>query len=315
MPASERVLDLMIALINSRRMTKREIYERVADYRNSAAFERTFERDKDLLRSLGVPLVTERDATHQDDVGYRIDVEAYRVPDQEFSPQELGVLAVAASVYDAAAWRAQAGRGVTKVLGLGPAVIDDEAPPLRLELNSPDESFDVVLDAIAARRRIRFSYLAATSGKGTRNVAPWRVITRWGAWYLLGWDEDRGAARAFRLSRVAGAISMVGPDGAFELPAVVDPDEIFGVAAALTVRVAVVPGRATLLRARAQGDGTITLDGEEEPRDVIVFEAAAEPQLVQELAGYAPDVVVLEPADLRAQVAECLRGVGGAHAR
>ncbi len=312
--ASERVLDLMIALINApARMTKSQIRAKVNGYQHGgqAAFERTFERDKDLLRSLGIPLATVRDAVHEDDVGYRIDVDSYRVPDTEFTPQELGVLALASSVHGEAVWRSQAGRGVTKARALGPAT-GETAPPLRLSLRSPEKAFDAILDAIESRRIITFIYAGRSTPRARRTVQPWHVITRWSAWYLLGWDADREAPRAFRLSRIHGAVQEIGDPGAFEIPATIDADAILGSAAApvVTARVALAPDRAALLRSRGRGDGQITLHAETEPRDVVVLEAPDEPAFAEELAGYGADAVVLGPPRLRADVLTRLRAVG-----
>lgn len=310
--AAERVLDLMIALINSpTRMTRHQIRTRVRGYRGEdAAFERTFERDKDLLRSLGIPLVTERDAVHEDDVGYRIDVDAYRVPEVGFTPQELGVLALASSVHDDAAWRSLADTGAAKVLGLGPAT-GESAPPLRLQLREPEGSFDTILEAIEERRVVGFDYAARTSGRAHRTVEPWRLVARRHGWYLLGWDRNRQAPRAFRLSRIEGQVDASGEPGVFTPPPEIDVEGLFGEPAApIRVRVALVPERAGLLRARGIPAGQTTLAGEDRVRDVVVLEALDEPALVEELAGYGPDAVVLDPPDLRSRVIERLRAAG-----
>nr|NLD40831.1 WYL domain-containing protein [Actinomycetales bacterium] len=307
--AAERVLDLMIALINSpTRMTRNQIRRQVRGYRgDEAAFERTFARDKDLLRTLGIPLVTERDVVHEDDVGYRIDVEAYRVPEVSFTPQELGVLALASSVHQDATWRSLADTGTAKALGLGPAT-GEQAPPLRVQLREPEAAFDTILEAIESRRTIEFDYAARTSARARRTVEPWRLVARRHGWYLLGLDRDRGAARAYRLSRIEGRVQPAGEPGAFEPPAEIDPEQVFGNPPHLVrVRLALAPDRAALIRARGTLEGTLTLDGETQPRDVVVLEAPDEPALTEELAGYGADAVVLDPPELRDAVLARLR--------
>ena len=61
-PPAERLLDLVIALVNTpTRMTKQQVRRTVAGYLDATsdeAFERMFERDKDTLRELGVPVRT-----------------------------------------------------------------------------------------------------------------------------------------------------------------------------------------------------------------------------------------------------------------
>src|SRR5450759_3426306 len=99
-PPTERLLDLVIALVNtSNRMTKAQIRRSVAGYDAAPsveAFERMFERDKDALRELGIPIETVTDAAHGDDVGYRVDLDAYALSPIELTPAQNGVLGLAA---------------------------------------------------------------------------------------------------------------------------------------------------------------------------------------------------------------------------
>ena len=59
---TERLLNLVICLLSTRRpLTKSQIRQAVPQYAATSgteAFERMFERDKDELRELGIPLVT-----------------------------------------------------------------------------------------------------------------------------------------------------------------------------------------------------------------------------------------------------------------
>ena len=59
-PQAERLLNLVIALVNTTApMTKEQVRASVAGYDDGAsteAFERRFERDKDILRDLGVQI-------------------------------------------------------------------------------------------------------------------------------------------------------------------------------------------------------------------------------------------------------------------
>jgi predicted DNA-binding transcriptional regulator YafY len=68
--------------------------------------------------------------------------------------------------------------------------------------------------AIAARRRVRFTYR-----QEDRLVDPWRLSYRRGQWYLAGLDHTRGEERLFRLDRIAGVLRVEGPPGAFARPA------------------------------------------------------------------------------------------------
>ena len=67
-----------------------------------------FERDKDELRELGIPLETGINAAADDEPGYRISRQAYELPEIRLEPDEAAVLGLAARV-----WRRAelAGRG------------------------------------------------------------------------------------------------------------------------------------------------------------------------------------------------------------
>ena len=70
------------------------------------AFERMFERDKETLRELGVPVVTVHGPAHGDDPGYRVDLDAYALPPMDLSAAQLAVLGLAAEL-----WQDQTLRG------------------------------------------------------------------------------------------------------------------------------------------------------------------------------------------------------------
>ena len=85
------------------------------------AFDRMFERDKEDLRELGVPLVTgSHSAWFEDETGYRIDRDAYALPDDERSPpEELAVLGLASRVWQQASLAGPAARALVKLKALG----------------------------------------------------------------------------------------------------------------------------------------------------------------------------------------------------
>jgi proteasome accessory factor B len=103
---SERIMNLAICLLMSRRyLEKTRIREIVEGYHDlsDAAFERTFERDKDELRTLGVPVETgSNDAFFPDEVGYRIRREDFELPAIDFTAAETAALGLAATVWESA---------------------------------------------------------------------------------------------------------------------------------------------------------------------------------------------------------------------
>ena len=121
-----------------------------------------------------------------------------------------------------------------------------------------------------------------------------------GAWYLDGWDRDAGAVRTFRLARVVGDIKAVGEAGAFERPTA-QPTRVRAV-------LAVLPGRALALRARALDTGVDDEVRELPGRDVIVVESDDILAFAGSLAAAGEAVVVLGPEGLRSDVLAQLRG-------
>ncbi|WP_372595411.1 helix-turn-helix transcriptional regulator, partial [Actinotalea sp.] len=131
LPPAERLLNLVIALVNTTgRMTKEQIRSSVAGYEHAPtteAFERMFERDKDTLRDLGVPVLTVASAAHGDDLGYRIDADAYALPPMELSAAQLGVLALAAEFWQDQVLRPDAARALLKLSAVGVSAPQSDA--------------------------------------------------------------------------------------------------------------------------------------------------------------------------------------------
>ncbi|MFD1505181.1 helix-turn-helix transcriptional regulator [Georgenia yuyongxinii] len=326
--AAERLLDLVIALTHTPRwMSKRQIRERVNGYADAVsdeAFERMFERDKDLLREMGVPIVVEHGVVHEDDVGYRVDTAGYTLPPVAFTPEEAGVLSLAAELWQDASLRAFASRGVTKLRAVGLAPDPGAHAGLALRVRGPEAAFAPLLEAIDARQAVTFTYRAASTGEtARRTVQPWRILSRDRGWYLVGLDVDRAAPRAFRLSRITGRVRATGAPGAFTVPADTDVESLLERARPRsgTARLAVLPDRAAALRTRAlpgaagaDPAGKSSADGPRPAaaltdRDVIEVPYADLEAFSEEVATYAEAVLVLAPAELRAAVLGRLRAV------
>jgi proteasome accessory factor B len=328
-------------------MTKEQIRSSVAGYADAStddAFERMFERDKDSLRELGIPVLTVAGGGHSDDVGYRIDQEAYALPPVDLTAGELGVLSLAVQFWQDKALRTDAARALTKLRAVGSAPPGtDLVAGLAPRVRPAGDAFGPLLDAIDARRPVAFTYRAANTGEvRDRVVEPWRLLARGGGWYVVGHDRDRDAPRSFRLSRIQGRVRPAGPDGQYEIPADLDAGTVLGDRHDEPERLAVLaltPGRASALRARGvpadagpggpdrdsgdsgdAGDGGDGATGEAEPdptdpwvqavltdRDSVRVPFTTVSELADELAGHADAVVVLAPADLREAVLRRLR--------
>ncbi|HQY32658.1 WYL domain-containing protein [Actinotalea sp.] len=316
LPPAERLLNLVIALVNTTgRMTKEQIRRSVAGYDTAGsveAFERMFERDKDTLRDLGVPVVTVSSAAHGDDQGYRVDQDAYALPPMELSAAQLGVLALAAEFWQDQSLRTDAARALTKlrVVGATPSQTD-AVVGLAPRIHPAGPALAPLLDAAHARQVVVFTYRAASTGEVLeRTVEPWRLIASRGGWYLVGRDQGRDAPRVFRLSRIVGMVRPVGPPAAFTLPADADPRALLVSAQhaeARTAWLAVAPDRAGALRARAVAPdavpgGAPADAGAPAGMDLLAVPYTRHSDLADEVTAYTDAVVVLGPPALRAAV-------------
>jgi proteasome accessory factor B len=321
---AERLLNLVIALVNTNAaMTKQQVRTAVAGYADAPsdeAFERMFERDKDMLRALGIPVVTVGTGGHTDELGYRIDQDAYALPPIDLTPAELGVLSLAAQFWQDKTLQTDINRAMVKLRAAGagdPSV--DALAGLAPSVRAVGDAYGPLMEAIEARRAVTFSYRAAYNGAVlTRHVEPWRIAARDGGWYLMCFDRDRQAPRVFRMSRIESRVRITGPAGAYEIPDF-ETDVMLGKAHG-EVRAAVVavrPERAGALRARAKpvaegereayserlprpaGASAGDRDGDHAGWDILEVPYRSLSGMASEAAGYGAALVVLEPEPVR----------------
>ncbi|MGA0108151.1 MAG: WYL domain-containing protein, partial [Candidatus Nanopelagicales bacterium] len=91
---TERQLDLLFILLNSSRPLSREVIRsKIEEYRNQEnqdSFERMFERDKDELRAVGIPIETKSlDPLFDDEFGYELRLENLNLKNSFFNNEEL----------------------------------------------------------------------------------------------------------------------------------------------------------------------------------------------------------------------------------
>jgi proteasome accessory factor B len=212
MPVVERLVNLVIALLETRRpLTFEELRRRTGFYPQAdlASARRMFERDKDALRSLGVPIETRQDFG-MDDPGYIIDRQRYELRDIDLTSEEVAALALAVDMIGSA----EGALPLAKVAARAPEPTPMASPPTRIGLEVT--AIDPVADAIVERRVLRFPYRTADGRDGLRTLEPYGIVRRRRAWYVVGRDRDRGVPRGFRLDRITGPIESLEPANAFE---------------------------------------------------------------------------------------------------
>lgn len=312
---AERLLNLVIALVNSPRFrTASWIRERVAGYGEAPtedAFFRTFERDKTELRDLGIPLQTPADGSD----GYRIPPGEFTLPQLHFTPAELAALGLAGRLWETTAL-GSAGTGAVRKLVDAAGAQESQRSAIGLlqpRVRTGDPAFAPLLAAVQARRAVTFDYRKSPGDiPRTRSVQPWGLVSYRGRWYLVGYDTERGDRRTFRLSRIAGNVKAVGRAGAVQIPPELDllalvagsAEQPADRAATLLVR----PGRADGLRRSATG-----VRPERETQDLppgswdrVDLRMGHLWETARQVAANGPDVIVLDPPDLRAAVIRLL---------
>ena len=204
----ERLVLLMDHLIDTTRpLSAAEIRVQVPGYpEGDSAFKRQFERDKEELREMGVPLVMEEIfASDPPVVGYRIPRQLYELQDPGLEPDELEALNLAAAVVG---FTGGLGRRAMFKLGGGASPVAQ-----RTEVGD-DPNLNTVFSAVVTRQRIGFGYR-----NKARELDPYRLQFARGRWYLNGLDHEHGDRRWYRMSRIDGRVTLQGDPSAFAQPA------------------------------------------------------------------------------------------------
>ena len=311
---TERLLSLVVCLLSSGRfLTATQIRAAVPGYPDSFdAFKRMFERDKDELRELGIPLETGSNSAADEEPGYRISRQAYMLPEIRLEPDEAAVLGLAARVWRQAELAGAAAGGLLKLRAAGIDAEETTQPGIEPRLQAAEAAFAPLWEAVRDRRPVTFAYRAAgRSSPQRRRLEPWGVVNRHGRWYVAGHDLDRAAVRVFRLGRIDGPVSFAGPPGAVTVPAGTDVRETVRAwdADPPAVRTAVVRlrhGAGHGLRQRATG---CRPDPQDPGWDLVDLSFSDVGWFADHIASFGADVVAVEPADLREAVIGRLKGV------
>jgi proteasome accessory factor B len=313
---AERLVNLVLCLLSTRQYLSAEriraIVPGYADAPTSDAFFRMFERDKAELRDLGIPLETGRNSVFDSVDGYRIARRDYELGEIDLEPDEAAAVALAARLWESPELTGAAYGALLKLRAAGVDV--DQTAPAAVEpkVRTAEPAFAPLLSAVQRGRVVTFDYRRPSPAElRTRTVEPWGVVSWRGRWYLVGHDRDRRGTRCFRLSRIVGEVRAVGREGAVQRPTDVDLLEIVARTGdqpppPAQVQLWVARGRAQGLRRRARVVGERSMAGE--PGDLVEIELRYPDSATGWIAGFGPDVVVLEPDVLAKAVRERLLG-------
>lgn len=311
---AERLMNLALCLMNTARpLSKRELRLSIEAYReldggSEDAFNRMFERDKDDLRELG--LVIETVEALDGDTGYLARRDRNRL-EVELDAEEAAALALAAKVWQQARLAEAASGALQKLRAAGVPFTDDASDgqlgALEPRIPVHEAAFEPLMLAARERRSVIFEYRKANAVQPEqRHVEPWALECWRGHWYLAGWDRGRQDVRVFRLSRISGRVRT--RSGAFtaEVPDHVDVRQTVarwaGEVATETATIRLRRGAGFPLRAKALDQHQVDDDWDELE---IPYGHGLDAWLVE----FGADVMVLSPAELRADVVDRLRAV------
>ena len=196
----ERLLNLTAALLHAEiPLTAEELRDRVGGYPDTkATFRRAFERDKDDLRSMGMPLRVKPVPGVDPPVdGYRLDRDEYAGTELAFEADELAALHLATSIV-------RLDGDDTALVKLGAA--GGNAPTDSVGRVPFNDTLATMIGAAVDRKALAFTY-----NDVKRIVEPWKLSFTRGHWYLSGFDRLRQDQRLYRVDRIEGDVSLSGP--------------------------------------------------------------------------------------------------------
>ncbi len=214
----ERLLNLVAAMLATEQpLSRQDLRRRLpagAYSDNSESFRRAFERDKEELRSMGLPLSVEPvPGTDPPVDGYRIRPGDYEADMPALTADELAALHLASNLV-----RLRDAPRSDPFWRLG-GVLQTDSPEVGAVAEVPaGEAVRELMTATAERRIVAFGY----NGRN-RTVEPHSLVFTRGRWYLAGHDQGPAESRQFRVDRIAGPVSA-GEAGGFARPE--DPVEV-----------------------------------------------------------------------------------------
>lgn len=296
--AVRRQVNLTFALLGSNgARSSKWVGRNVDGYegRTPDALALLLKRDVAELRSLWVPI-------HFEHGEVWLNKEQYELEPVELTEAEASAMGLAADLAHGANLGAFARSGWTKLAASGarrsfdaPAIASISNDITRLD----PRVLQHLLYGVRNQLRLSFDFLPAQGEPvQRRHVDPWGVVPLNNRTYLVGWDVDRGAERAFRVHK----ISNVGRRqvGDFHSPTVGVQEVVEKLlrGEVASARVTLEPGAGDELASRGVREG-----------DDVVLDGVERHWLVRTIASLAGRVTAVEPEDVRRDVIALLEHV------
>lgn len=303
----ERILNLLAFLLTvGRPVTADEIRNTVQGYEQptDAAFRRTFERDKDLLRSLGVPLELHHTDIWEVELGYVVPSDRYAIEDPSLTDEERSALLLAAQAVRFGGQPTELGA----IFKLGGAAQPTHTGTVLADLGHDLDMLGSLYGAVTDASLVTFTY------KGTaRTVHPYGLIHRRGHWYLAAPEASAPEpVKAFRVDRMSD-ISVEEDTDMFDRP------KSFDAARSISTDVPDTgPSRTAHVRfdtdvaqiALRQMPGSVRL-GENESGVLVEVPMSTERTLIGWVLSFDDRAVIEHPPEARSAFAMFVRGSHG----
>ena len=305
----ERITNLLTLLLETRvPLTLRQITDQLAGMYpdGGAALRGAFERDKALLRDIGVPIETEVLGGDQaGETAYRIDRGRYELSGLQLDDDEKLALQMAVATIRTEAGTTAQGTAQDGVWKLGGSAVPMSS--VVTNVAQPD-CLPTLRSAASDHLTVTFAYRGSD-----RRLDPYGLLLREGFWYVIGHDHGHQQVRTYRVDRIDGDVEV--HDGhRFDRPAGFDLRTAF-------------PADSKLLGADEPRIATVAIHG---PQGEVVLRELGDEALAPDppegalaflvpcnnveafrswVLGFGVHAEVLDPPDVRADLVAWLRAV------
>lgn len=249
---TERLLELVSLLLKHRRpVPKPEIKQLLPHYQrlSNPSFDRTFERDKRELRSLGVPLKVYSIETGEEvdnpaqaakyearELGYLIDHDEYYLPRLDLTAEEWAVISLACAGRQSPAAKDQALALASLAQKIGCQQPEKKGTAAEFGLSSnqrPEAAAEAKVlgrlqQAVKEGVTIGFRYHSIhRDTKDQRQAEPYLLIYNAGVWYLIAYCHKRKEVRTFKVSRIE-ELKLIPSQPRFKVPKDFDKTRYLG---------------------------------------------------------------------------------------
>lgn len=317
----DRLFHLILALMATRSgLTKDQILSTVRGYREDTesgmareSLERRFERDKDSLRDLGIPLeatIPPEDDGNNKNTLYRIPKGQYDLPEGvEFTGRDIALLNLAATLWREGTLSKEAHIASRKLQSFG-VTLDEPLLGFAPVISTRDPALNALRDALENSVQVEFSYLKPGDAEPRhRQVSPLALINHEGRWHLYSHETESDQVKTFLLRRIVSTVT------ALPLPAAQGSESVSS--EALADLEALYQRQVATLKVAPDSDAWSTLSqrsGTETSHGHLRVHYTDIEIFASELCSFGDDVVVVDPPQLCDIVVENLRKLVGDHA-